>query len=79
MLKTFPIKNHTLHNSGRSDGDSTFGKNSIFSQPKTELCLSNNTIEILVVQIMTSNLNLFILGIHRPHSDSIENFTSIKK
>ena len=67
---------HTLRHSGRSGGVSTFVKNSIFSQPIAELSFANNTIEISTVHIINSNLNVFILGIYRPHSDSIENFTS---
>ena len=62
--------------SGRSGGVSTFVKNSIFSQPITELFLSYNSIENSSILIISSNVNLSNLGIYRTYSDSIENFTS---
>ena len=67
---------HTVRSVGRSGGVSTYVKNSHVSKPILELYISNQTIELSTIQVISGKINLFILGIYRPHSDSIENFTS---
>ena len=65
---------HTIRTVNRSGGISIFVKSSFLCQKIDHLSFANQTIEICTVKIQIGSLNFFILGIYRPHSDSIENF-----
>ena len=43
----------------------------------SDLSFYNETIEICTVKVVLSNCTKFILGIYRPHSDSVENFNHV--
>ena len=55
-------------------GVSVFVKSSFISQSIDELCFANQVIEISTVKVHVGSSSLFILGIYRPHSDSVLNF-----
>ena len=66
---------HTIRNSEhRSGGVSIYIEYNIKSKFVHNLSFSNGTIEICTVQIEGKDFNIFILGIYRPHSDTVENF-----
>ena len=67
---------HTIRNaSNRAGGVSVYVKSNISSKILQNLSFCNTTIEICTVEIKQHGLNIFVLGIYRPHSDSIENFS----
>ena len=66
---------HTIRTANRSGGVSILVKNSISCQKVAQLCFANQSIEISTVKIHLGSSSIFVLGIYRPHSDSIENFT----
>ena len=68
---------HTVRSTGGSrgyGGVSVFVKNSFISQSIDELCFANQSIEISTVKVHVGSDSLFILGVYRPHSDSVQNF-----
>ena len=60
--------------SSRSGGVSIYVHDSISCTLIDNLSFANETIEICSVKINYSSVEIFILGIYRPHSDSISNF-----
>ena len=71
--KTF----HTIRASGRSGGVSIAVKNNLNPSALAELSFCDDTIEICSVKIIVNNSTKYILGIYRPHSDTIENFNHV--
>ena len=66
---------HTFRLSGRSGRISIYIKNTFNSQVLPEMCISNESIEMCSASLFINNSKLFILGIYRPCSGSVENFT----
>lgn len=58
----------------RGGGISVFCRNSYKLHKIDELCICNDTIETCVVRVDFQRKSLYIVGIYRPHSDSVENF-----
>ena len=68
---------HTVRNSDTpAGGISLFISNSICSNKIETLSFSNNTIEICTVEINFGDVNITIIGVYRPHSDTVLNFNS---
>ena len=68
---------HTVRQDGRSGGSSIYVKNNLNAKSVPNFCFCNEDIEICGVEICISNSIVFILGIYRPHSGSIQNFIEI--
>ena len=66
---------HTHRTNTRGGGVSVFFKNSFTAENVPNLSVCNSTIETCVVRIFVQGGYLLILGVYRPHTDSIENFT----
>lgn len=67
-----PVHCHRkIQNSG---GVSIYVKNSLDFRPLPHLTHSNSTIESLSIEISINNKLITVIGIYRPHSDTIENF-----
>ena len=66
---------HTIRQ-GRSGGVSIYVKNNISSCSVEKLCFANDIIEICSIKISNSNGNLCICGIYRPHSSTVDDFSS---
>ena len=66
---------HTIRQ-GRSGGVSIYVKNNISSCSVEKLCFANDIIEICSIKVSTSYDNLCICGIYRPHSSTIDDFSS---
>ena len=64
------------------DGDISSGGISIFVSRGIEcrilnsLSYSNQTIEVCTVELSFADMNVILIGIYRPYSDTIENFSS---
>ena len=65
---------HTVRHLYRSGGVSIYVKNSFNSELIKELSYVNESIEICTVKISNENSHIFICGVYRPHSGTIENF-----
>ena len=61
---------------GRSGGVSVFVKNQIPSSKVDEHSYTNESLEICTIKISHNAKHLFICGIYRPHSGTIDNFTN---
>ena len=61
---------------GRSGGVSLFIKNQIHSSKIDAHSYTNEFIEICTAKISFNDRNLYICGVYRPHSGSIDNFTT---
>lgn len=69
---------HTFRNSETAAGGvSIFVDNNIVARKIPSLSFFNETIEICSVEIKIVDRVIILLGIYRPHSDSIENFNSL--
>ena len=69
---------HTVRNSNTpAGGISLFIQKNLSSIKIDELSFSNDTIEICTVQTEINSQKLIILGVYRPHSDTIDNFNSL--
>ena len=66
---------HTIRRGRRSGGVSVFVQNSFDSTDLPQFCYANSDIEICVVRMKVGNDDIFIIGIYRPHSGTIEGFT----
>ena len=66
---------HSIRN-GRSGGVSIYIKNQIHSSKIDEYSFTNEFIEICTTKITFNDNNLFICGAYRPHSGTIDNFTT---
>ena len=60
---------------GRSGGVSIFVKNQLSSSKIDAHSYTNEIIEICTVKISHNEKHIFLCGIYRPHSGSIDNFT----
>ena len=58
-----------------SRGCFIYVKNCWDSEPRDDLCLFDDTIEISTVMVTSGNGITYVLGIHSPHSNSIGNFS----
>lgn len=68
---------HTTRNSiTPAGGISLYVELGICALKIDELSFCNNTIEICSIEVSVDNRNIIILGVYRPHSDTIENFNS---
>ena len=68
---------HTVRNSETpAGGISLFVSNEICSKKIETLSFSNNTIEICTVDINFNDVSITIIGVYRPHSDTVLNFNS---
>ena len=67
---------HTIRQTGRSGGSSIYVKKNILSKLVPELSFSNSKIEVCTVEILLQSFSIFLIGIYRPHGESIENFTT---
>ena len=68
---------HTIRDrASPSGGISIYVKKKFRSKKIYDLSYSNDTIEVCTVEVSVSNsLTLIMIGIYRPHSDSISNFS----
>ena len=66
---------HSVRNGGRGGGISIFYKYELDCDKIESICMNNDTIESCCVKVK-SRLNIHIIGIYRPHSNSIDAFTS---
>ena len=69
------LGNHTYRSNSRGGGVSVFCRNSFNVESLHELSVCNATIETCAVRIFIPGGYLVILGVYRPHTDSINNFT----
>ena len=68
---------HTTRNSENpSGGISIFVSKSLTSYMVENLSYSNQTIEVCTVNIRVASTDIFLIGVYRPHSDTVINFTS---
>ena len=67
---------HSIRCGGRSGGISIFYKIGLNVSKCDLFCLNNDTIEMCTIKIISSDTILFLIGIYRPHSGTIENFTN---
>ena len=68
---------HTIRNSATpAGGVSIYVANNISARKILNLSFCNDTIEICTVEIKFLNHIIILLGIYRPHSNTIENFNS---
>ena len=67
---------HTLRSTptGRGGGISIYSKPEFSPRSVDEISYCNSTIEVNTIEISRSGLNLFVIGIYRPHEDNINNF-----
>ena len=68
---------HTIRLGRRSGGVSVFCRSALRSEKVVELSISSETIESSAVELVVDGEIYVILAIYRPHSDSVENFTSV--
>ena len=66
---------HIFRDQGRGGGVTVFVRNNIYSFKISSLDICNNTIECCSVEINVNSQAFSIVGIYRPHHDTIENFT----
>ena len=67
---------HTVRQGNtRSGGVSVFVHDSLQSRLLPNLSFSNDTIEVCSVEVTYHSTKLSIIGVYRPHSDTIPNFT----
>ena len=68
---------HTFRNGARGGGVSIFCENSFNIEKLESLSMCTETIESCAGRIYINGEYLVIIGIYRPHSDSIDNFTVV--
>ena len=69
---------HTIRNRVYpSGGISLYVENNFSASKIDDLSFANDTIEICSIQITIDCKTFIILGVYRPHSDSIDNFNSV--
>ena len=66
---------HTTREGGRGGGVSVFCRDNLNTLHIPQGSTANNTIESCMVQVVNIEHKIIILGIYRPHSDLIQNFT----
>ena len=71
------VGHHTYRTSSRGGGVSIFCDDVFKSTKIDSLCWVNATIESCVVRVEVGCDTIFIVGIYRPHTDSVENFVSM--
>ena len=67
---------HITRATGRGGGVSIYIRNDLTAKKVEEFCICNDTIEILTLEILYDGKIMYIVGIYRPHSGTIENFTN---
>ena len=67
---------HHVTREGRSGGVSIYVKQQINSKILCNLSYATSTIEVCTVEVSIKNSIHVIIGVYRPHSDSISNFNS---
>ena len=68
---------HTVRAGRSSGGFAVFCSRRFVSMKLLHLCVSNDTIEACVVELVFGDVRLIILSVDRPHSDTINNFDVI--
>ena len=68
---------HTLRPGSRGGGISIYVNKNLFSSPLQVFSYCTMTIEINTVKVEFGDDVLYILGVYRPHSDSINSFTDV--
>ena len=69
---------HTLRNTDTpSGGISIFVKENLKATKIDKLSYCNSTIEVCTVEFAFGKQHVFVLGIYRPHSDTIDNFNKL--
>ena len=76
FLENYQVQ-HTYWNNLRGGGVSIFCLNGFNHEKISCLSICNDTVESCALKIKFNNSYLVILGIYRPHSDTIENFTEV--
>ena len=66
---------HTIRLNRRSGGVSVFVRDDLNAVIHKDFCLSDQTIESGCVKVACGSESVVLLGIYRPHSDSIINFS----
>ena len=65
---------HTFRPDNRGGGVSVYVRDTLFSTCIIDLSFQNPTIETCSVQLTINRIKYYIIGIYRPHSDSVPNF-----
>ena len=65
---------HTIRSRSRSGGVSIYVRDSISCGYIKDLCFANETVEICSIYLTMNECKYYIIGIYRPHSDTISNF-----
>ena len=68
---------HPVHAGRMGGGLAIFCSRKIISKKLLHLCISIDKIEACVVELVFCDVNLIILCVYRPHSDTISNFDVI--
>ena len=68
---------HTIRNTGRSGGVSIYVRNCYDVDVLSGLCICSETIESCAVEVNIGGQNISIVGIYRPHNDTIDNFSNV--
>ena len=66
---------HTFREHGRSGGISIFSKTNYTSIKVQELSYANVSIEVCTIELNLNNQTWYLIGLYRPHSDCIDNFS----
>ena len=67
---------HTIRTERQSGGVSVYVSDLFISSAVEELCYANVDIEVCSVKIVSNDDSFYIIGIYRPHSGTIENFSN---
>ena len=67
---------HTIRTERQSGGVSVYVSDLFISSAVEELCYANVDIEVCSVKIVSNDDSVYIIGIYRPHSGTIENFSN---
>ena len=66
---------HTFREHGRSGGISIVSKSNLTSIKVNELSYANVSIEVCTIELNLNNQIWYLIGLYRPHSDCIDNFS----
>jgi hypothetical protein len=66
---------HTVRPVGRGGGVSVFVDDGFVSHRLDALCHCDATIESCVVKIIHGDVDIFVVALYRPHTDTIQNFS----
>ena len=66
---------HVYRNEGRSGGVSIFVRDCFNAVKVDHMSMVNSAAEICSVKVKINGINILIIGIYRPHDDTVQNFT----